>query len=238
MDPETYETPLRIEILGDADAAMRRAAAEIACEARAAVSAHGRFLFAVSGGRTPGLMLGALAEEDIPWDGVHVAQVDERAAPAGDPARNLRGIREILLGRCGLRPDRIHAMPVEDADLEAAAQRYVRELESFAGSPPIFDLIHLGLGADGHTASLIPGDPALDISASDAGVSGVYQGWRRMTLTFPAINRSRRVVWLVTGNEKAAALRLLLRGDRSIPAGRVRRDEAVVFADAAAAGRI
>ena len=226
-----------MEVFSDAGAAALKAASEIARAAREAVTARGRFVFAVSGGRTPGLMLRALAGEDIPWERVDLAQVDERAAPAGDPARNLCGIRDHLVRSHRLQPERVHAMPVEEADLEAAALRYARELEGLAGSPPVLDLVHLGLGADGHTASLIPGDAALDITASDVGVSGVYQGWRRMTLTFPAINRARRVIWLVTGSEKAEALRLLRRGDCSIPAGRVTRDAAVIFADFAAAGR-
>jgi 6-phosphogluconolactonase len=183
-------------------------------------------------------MLRALASEDVPWPGVHVVQVDERVAPAGDPDRNLTHLRESLLAHAPLRPEQIHAMPVESADLEAAAREYAALLEEIAGSPPVLDLVHLGLGPDGHTASLVPGDPVLDVTDRDVAVTGVYQGRRRMTLTYPIINRSRRILWLVTGAEKAGMLTRLRDGDRSIPAGRVRRDQALVLADRAAAEQI
>src|SRR5204863_824942 len=138
----------------DAGAVARRAAALVAAEARAAVAARGRFLAAVSGGHTPWQMLRNLADEEVPWEGVHVVQVDERVAPAGDPDRNLTHLRESLLARTPLRPEQVHAMPVEDADLEAAAARYARTLQTIAGPEPVLDLVHLGLGPDGHTASL------------------------------------------------------------------------------------
>jgi 6-phosphogluconolactonase len=127
-------------------------------------------------------------------------------------------------------------MPVESADLEAAAARYAATLREAAGSPPVLDLVHLGLGSDGHTASLVPGDPVLDVTDADVALTGVYQDRRRMTLTYPALDRGRRVLWLVTGGEKAGMLARLRAGDRSIPAGRVRADAALVLADAAAAG--
>jgi 6-phosphogluconolactonase len=129
-------------------------------------------------------------------------------------------------------------MPVEFQDLEVAAQRYEQTIEDLAGSPRVLDLAHLGLGADGHTASLIPGDPVLNITEADVAITGTYQGRRRMTLTYPILNRARRVLWLVTGMEKADALRRLQAEDPSIPAGRVRRDTALVFADRAAAGML
>jgi 6-phosphogluconolactonase len=193
---------------------------------------------AVSGGRTPWRMLRALAGERLPWEQVHVFQVDERAAPVADPERNLAHLRASLLDHAPLRPDHIHAMPVEAADLGRAAERYARTLRDVAGDPAVLDLVHLGLGPDGHTASLVPGDPALDIVDADVATSGPYQGRRRMTLTFPLINRSRRILWLVTGSEKAAMLVRLRDGDRSIPASRVRRDRALVLADRAAAQRL
>src|SRR5258705_7493126 len=118
-------------------------------------------------------------------------------------------------------------MPVEAPDLEAAASRYAETLWAIAGSPPVFDLVHLGLGADGHTASLVPGDPVLDVTDADVAVTRPYQGRRRMTLTFPIINRSRRVLWLVTGREKAGALVRLRNRDPSIPASCVRQDRAL-----------
>ena len=228
---------MEIRILADADSVAREAAAIIALEARAAVAARGRFVVAVSGGHTPWQMLRVLAGEDVPWKGVYVVQVDERVAPAGDPDRNLAHLRESLLEHAPLRPEQVYAMPVESSDLESAARRYALTLRDIAGSPPVLDLAHLGLGADGHTASLVPGDAALDVTEADVALTGPYQGRRRMTLTYPILNRSRRVLWLVTGSEKASMLVRLADGDASIPAGRVRRDEALVLADRAAAGR-
>ena len=225
---------MEIRILADADAVAREGAAIIAAEARAAVAARGRFIMAVSGGHTPWLMLRVLASEEVPWDRVHVVQVDERVAPAGHPDRNLTHMRESLLDHAPLRPGQIHAMPVEEEDLAAAAARYALTLREIAGSPPVLDLVHLGLGPDGHTASLVPGDPVLDITDTDVALTGVYQGRRRMTLTYPILNRSRRVLWLVTGSEKVGMLARLRDGDVSIPAGRVRRERALVLADQAA----
>jgi 6-phosphogluconolactonase len=228
---------MKIEVLADADAVAREAAAIIAAEARTTVEARGRFVMAVSGGHTPWLMLRTLADEKVPWVGVHVAQVDERVAPAGDPDRNLTHFRESLLDHASLPPERIYAMPVESSDLEAAAKRYAATLAELAGLPPVFDLVHLGLGPDGHTASLVPGDPVLEVTDADVALTGVYQGRRRMTLTYPVLNRSRRILWLVTGSEKAGMLIRLRDGDPSIPAGRVRQDNALVLADHAAAGQ-
>lgn len=229
---------METRILADADAVAREAAGVIAAEARAAVAARGRFIVAVSGGQTPWLMLRALAGEDVPWAGVHVVQVDERIAPAGDPDRNLTHLRESLLEHAPLPPEHIHAMPVEEADLEAAARSYARTLEKMAGTPPVLDLVHLGLGPDGHTASLVPNDPVLNVVDRDVALTGVYMKRRRMTLTYPMLNRSRRILWLVTGAEKVAMLPRLRAADASIPAGRVRQDHALVLADRAAAERL
>ncbi len=226
---------MKIEILETSGAVAQRAAEAIAGEARAAVAARGRFVMAVSGGRTPWLMLRALAGAGVPWPGVHVVQVDERAAPDGHPDRNLTHLRESLLEHAPLAAEQIHAMPVEAADLETAAAEYAATLRRIAGSPPALDMALLGLGPDGHTASLVPGDPVLDAADADVAVTGVYRGRRRMTLTYPAINRSRRILWIVTGSEKASMLVRLLDGDQSIPAGRIRRERALVIADKAAA---
>jgi 6-phosphogluconolactonase len=228
---------MRIEALADADAVARAGAVFTAGEARAAVAARGRFIVAISGGHTPWTMLRALADEEMPWAGVHVVQVDERVAPAGDPDRNLTHLRESLLAHCPLRPEQVHAMPVESADLEAASRRYALTLRQIAGSPAVLDLAHLGLGPDGHTASLVPGDPVLDVTDADVALTAEYQGRRRMTLTYPVLNRSRRILWLVTGGEKAEMLARLCGGDGSIPAGRIRRDQALVLADHEAAAR-
>lgn len=227
-----------IQVFSDADAVAVAAARVIAAEARGAVAVRGRFVLAVSGGRTPWQMLRALADEDVPWKGVHLVQIDERVAPAGHLDRNLTHIRESLLEHAPLRPEQMHAMPVEETDLEAAAMNYAATLRQIAGAPPVLDLAHLGLGADGHTASLVPGDPVLKVSAADVAPTGVYQQRRRMTLTYPLLNRSRRILWLVTGSDKAAMLVRLCAGDASIPAGRVRQDRALVLADRAAAGTL
>lgn len=225
---------MNIEVLADAAAVARRAAALVATAARDSVVRRGRFVLAVSGGHTPWLMLRDLAGEDVPWAVVHVFQVDERVAPPGDFDRNLTHLCESLLAHAPLRSEQVHAMPVEDADLDAAARRYAQVLQEVAGSPPVLDLVHLGLGPDGHTASLVPGDPVLDVTDRDVAVTGVYQGRRRMTLTYPILNRARGVLWLVPGDGKVAMLRRLLDGDTTIPAGRVRRGEALVVADRAA----
>ena len=227
---------MTLEVLPDPQAAAERAAAIIAEDARTAVAARGKFTMAVSGGHTPWVMLRALANEDVPWAGVEVFQVDERVAPAGDPERNLTHLEESLLAHAPIKRGQIHAMPVELPELEAAAKQYAETLRAIAGTPPVLDLVHLGLGPDGHTASLVPGDPVLSITDADVGVTAVYMGHRRMTLTYPILNRSRKILWLVTGAEKVAMLPRLQAGDAAIPAGRISRAQAAVLADRAAVG--
>jgi 6-phosphogluconolactonase len=144
-------------------------------------------------------------------------------------------LSESLLNEGSLNPEHIHAMPVELPDLNSAAERYAATLQKLAGTPPVLDLVHLGLGPDGHTASLVPGDPVLEVTDADVALTGVYQRRRRMTLTYPIINRSLRILWLVTGNDKAAMVRRLADGDTAIPAGRVKSDHALILADRAAA---
>jgi 6-phosphogluconolactonase len=227
---------MNIEVLVDAESVAREAAAVIAQEAWLAVAERGRFVMGVSGGQTPWRMLRALAAEQVPWDRVHVVQVDERVAPAGDPDRNLTHLRESLLEYAPLRPRQIHAMPVEAFDLDAAPDRYALDLHRLAGSPPVLDLVHLGVGTDGHTASLVPGDPVLAIVDRDVALTGIYQGRRRMTLTYPILNRARLILWVVTGVEKVDILSRLRDGDQSIPAGRVGGEKVLLLADMAAAG--
>jgi 6-phosphogluconolactonase len=227
---------MKIEIFNDDNSTAQAAAKAIAADARFAVAARGRFVMAVSGGHTPWIMLRALANEDLPWQSLHIVQVDERVAPAGDPDRNLTHLHESLLDHSPIPPEHIHGMPVESQDLEAAAKQYAALLSEIAGSPAVLDLVHLGLGPDGHTASLVPGDPALNVTASDVAVTGSYQGRRRMTLTYPVIDRARQILWLLTGSEKAGPLIRLRNGDPTIPAGRVSQQRAVIFADRAAAG--
>lgn len=224
---------MKIEVFSDDESTARAAAKYIAAEATAAVAARGQFVMAVSGGHTPWIMLRALATEELPWAHVHVVQVDERVAPAGDSDRNLTHLLESL-AQSPIRPEHIHAMPVELPDLEAGVAQYASTLRDLAGSPPILDLVHLGLGPDGHTASLVPGDPVLKIANADVALTGEYQHRRRMTLTYPIIDRARRILWLATGSEKAGMLARLRQGDASIPAGRISQERAVIFTDQAA----
>ena len=219
-------TTPQLEVLADADAVAERAAAFVAEQAEAAVADHGRLTFAVSGGHTPWAMFAHLAAK-MPWEKVTIYQVDERVAPEGDPDRNLTHLRASLPP--GGAAD-IRAMPVAADELDAAAADYARSL------PDSFDLIHLGLGPDGHTASLVPGDAVLNVLDRDVALTDVYQGRRRMTLTYPTLNKARLVLWLVTGEDKIDALRRLRAGDRSIPAGRVEAASALVIADSAATG--
>src|SRR6185503_17457318 len=227
---------MRIQVYSDAAAAATAGAKFIAAKAHEAVAACGRFVMAVSGGHVPWQMFRILANETMPWKDVHIAQVDERVAPAGDQDRNLTHLRERLLSHVPLPSGQDHAMPVEENDLEAGAATYAGLLRQIAGSPPVLDLVHLGLGPDGHTASLVPSDPVLEVTDRDVAVSGVYQKRRRMTLTYPILNRARCILWLVNGSEKAEILQRLADGDASIPAGRIWKDAAVIFADRAAAG--
>jgi len=227
---------VRTEILPDPGAVAIRAAERIAKVAREAVTERGRCALAFSGGTTPWRAFSALAEEDVPWDRVHLFQVDERVAPSGDPERNDSHLKEALIDRIAIPSANVHTMPVEKEDLDERARRYEAILRQIAGTPPVLDLVQLGLGEDGHTASLFPGDAALGVVDSEVAVTGLNRGWRRMTLTFPAIDRARCILWLVTGSGKAVALERLRAGDRSIPAGRVRSDRAVLLVDTAATG--
>jgi 6-phosphogluconolactonase len=229
---------MEMRVLADATAVAAEAAKIIAQEGRGAVAARGRFVFAVSGGKTPWQMLRALANEDLPWTSVYVAQVDERVAPAGDSDRNLTHLRDSLLAHAPLPQENVCAMAVDSPDLAVAMEQYALRLQEIAGAPPVLDLVHLGLGPDGHTASLVPGDLVLNVTDADVALTQPYQGRQRMTLTYPALNRARRILWVVTGAEKAGMLRRLRDGDVGIPAGFVRRDQALVLADRAAAEKL
>ena len=214
-----------LDVSPDAGAVAAKAASYVAAQARASVADHGRFTFAVSGGHTPWAMFAELRHEDMPWADVELFQVDERVAPDGDPDRNLTHLRESI----GDAPARVRPMPVTEAGLEAAAAGYATVL------PQRFDLVHLGLGPDGHTASLVPGDPVLEVTDALVAVTQPYQGHRRMTLTYPALARADQLLWLVTGADKRDALAKLLAGDESIPAGRVLAARSLIMADQAAA---
>lgn len=210
----------------DAEAAAERGAALIAETAAAAIAERQAFTFAVSGGRGPWRMFELLGAQRLDWPRIEIFQVDERVAPDRNPDRNLTHLLESLpeAAHESLRP-----MPVGEAELEAAAGEYAVAL------PDRLDLVHLGLGPDGHTASLIPDDPVLEIADCRVAVTGEYQGRRRMTLTFPALAAARRILWLVTGADKREPLAKVRRGDRSIPAGRVDATKAIVICDRAAA---
>lgn len=218
---------LAVEVLADPAAVARRGAEVVSAAAAEAIDARGRFTFAVSGGRTPWAMFAELPAA-LPWEKITIFQVDERVAPDGDADRNLTHLLASLPP--GAAAD-VRPMPVDADELEQAAAAYAASL------PDAFDLVHLGLGPDGHTASLVPGDPVLDVADRDVAVTGVYQRRRRVTLTYPALNRARRILWLVTGADKRDAFGRLRDGDGSIPGGRVNRAHALVLADAAAAGQ-
>jgi 6-phosphogluconolactonase len=219
----------KLEVLADERAAARRAAELIAAAGAAAVAERGSFAFAMSGGRSPWAMLAILGElEQMPWHQTELFQVDERVAAPGSEDRNLT---HMVLGLSMDHQSTLRPMPVTQRDLDGAAREYEASL------PERFDLVHLGLGPDGHTASLVPGDPVLEVEDRRVAMTGgSYQGHPRMTLTYPALEAARRILWLVTGAEKRDPLAKLLGEDESIPAGRVRNDEMVVVADEAAAG--
>jgi 6-phosphogluconolactonase len=227
---------MEILVYPDPTAVARAAADFIERHARESIAVSQHFLFAVSGGSTPWKMLADLGQRDLPWEQAQIFQVDERVAPDGSPDRNWTHLQQSLAPVWNRIGSRAHAMPVADSDLEAAASQYAAHLIEAAGNPPRLDLIHLGLGADGHTASLTPKDPALGIRDRDVAITLTYQGHQRMTLTFTAINRARQILWVVTGADKRRALTLLLNGDSSIPAAHVSDDNATVIADAAAVG--
>jgi 6-phosphogluconolactonase len=219
-----------IEVLQSADGAAHHFAELIAMRARAMVAANGTFTLALSGGTEPWKAFAQLADEDVPWDAVEIFQADERVAPMGDDDRNLTHMEKSLPPAAWAR---MHPMPVDSSNLEAAASQYAKLL------PERLDVVHLGLGPDGHTASLVPGDPVLEVDDRDVALTATeYEGRRRMTLTYPMIDRSRELLWLVTGESKEEPLRQLLAGDPSIPAGRVRAERSLVLADAAASGLI
>lgn len=220
---------VRTEFLPDPGAVAIRAAERIAQVAREAVTERGRCTLAFSGGTTPWQALRALAGEDVPWDRVHLFQVDERIAHSGSTERNYFHLKEALIDRIAIPSTNVHPMPVEEEDLDEGARRYESILRQIVGTPPVLDLVQLGLGEDGHTASLFPGDAAIQVIDADVAVTDIHKGRRRMTLTFTAIDRARCILWLVTGPAKAAALERLLAGDRSIPAGRVLRSRAVLL---------
>jgi 6-phosphogluconolactonase len=231
---------MQIEIFADADAVAKAAAQLIASDARAAIAARGVFSFAVSGGKTPWIMLKELASEELPWSQMHLFQIDERIAPEGDKDRNFTQIL-VSLAAAPIPAGNIHAMPVNAVNPEQTCHDYAQTLEKYCGIPPVLDLAHLGLGPDGHTASLVPGDPVLTVRDCDVALTdpvNLYQDRRRMTLTYPMINRSRKILWLATGTEKAPMIVRLKHGDPTIPAGVIAQGNAILLADQPAAAEL
>jgi len=233
VSPDPATIRIAVDVEDDATGVARRAAAIVAAACRASVHARGSCAIAVSGGTTPWMMFEALADEDVPWDALGLWQVDERFAPQG---HDDRGLTHLLAALPAPGRARVHAMPVDDLDpgddeaLAAAAAAYAAEL------PERFDLIHLGLGADGHTASLVPGDAALEVRDRLVTITGLYQRRRRMTFTYPVLDRARHILWVATGASKAYALRLLRARDASIPASRVAAPDQLAVLDRAAWG--
>ncbi|HYW03752.1 MAG TPA: 6-phosphogluconolactonase [Gammaproteobacteria bacterium] len=220
------------EVTHDPDGAAARGAALMRRQLAGALERRGTAFVAFSGGRTPWKMLRRLAQAPVDWTRVHVFQVDERWAPDGDDARNLTHLR-----KCLPESALLHPVPVAEAGSpEEAAELYAEVLAREIGRGGQLDAVHLGLGEDGHTASLVPGDPVLEVTDRDVAATGEYRGHRRVTFTYPLINRARTLVWLVCGGDKRHALRSLLVGDPAIPAGRVRGERQIVVADSAAAG--
>lgn len=232
---------MQIEVLANDDAVAKAAAGVIAAAARKAVAERGVFTLAVSGGKTPWAMLKDLASEEVPWSQVHVFQIDERIAPEGDPDRNLTHLHESLLGNAPIPKENIHAMPVNATDPSLGASEYEQTLREFCGNPPTLDMAHLGLGPDGHTASLVPNDPVLGVVDRDVALTDpvhLYQNRRRMTLTYPMINRSRQILWLATGAAKIPMIVRLKAADHSIPGGRISQGQALLLTDTAAAAGV
>lgn len=227
---------MRLEVASTPDEAARLAARLIAAVLCMAVERRGFATLAVSGGRTPLPLLRALIGEPlVDWPAVHVFQVDERVVARGEPARNLSALHEILVWKGPLPRRNLHPMWVDRADLAGAAASYAQELAAVAGEPPVLDLIHLGLGGDGHTASLFAGDPALGAMGRSVATTLVHAGYRRMTLTCRVLDQARNVLWFVTGADKAGVVADLYMGGAPFPAGRVARQRAVLVADEPAA---
>jgi 6-phosphogluconolactonase len=229
---------VRLRICATPDEAATAAADAIAELARSAVEVRRSFTLALSGGSTPLPLFDRLASADVPWSSTHLFQTDERVAPQGDAARNLTDLGRHLLSRIPLAKDRFHCMPVDGGDVESGAREYERLLRKVAGLPPVLDVVHLGLGSDGHTASLVPGDHVVGVRDREVAFSEAYQGRRRMTLTVPVLDRARHLIWLVCGSAKSGAVLRLLSADRTIPAGLIRQANATLFLDHDAAALI
>lgn len=221
---------LALTVVPDAEALAAAVASAIAGAISTAIAERNRAVVAFSGGTTPAAMLRRLSGADLAWSNVAVFQVDERVAPDGSDDRNATMLMRELLDHV---PAQSYLMPVTRDRLEDAADSYALLLGDVCGG--VLDVVHLGLGADGHTASLVPDDPVLDETAADVALTQEYRGHRRMTMTLPLLNRARAVIWEVAGADKSPALAQLIRGG-DIPAARVEQQHATLYADTAAAG--
>ena len=203
---------------------------------RESVERHGDAMLAVSGGRSPWAMFELLVgDTTVPWSHVHLLQVDERVVPDGYPDRNWTHIAERFVDSGVIAADHAHPMPVTADDLHAAAAEYSALISALCPEGAI-DALHLGLGDDGHTASLAPGDGVCDVLDRDVALTcEPYNGTMRMTLTRPCLDRAVHGFFQVCGEGKRAAVEQLLAGDTSIPASLLAGDRLLVLADAAAA---
>lgn len=218
-------------ILKDPESAARWAAGRMAEWLMEAIDARGRASVALSGGRSPWIMMADLFRRNLPWDAVDILQVDERVAPDGDDIRNMSRLGPLIVGSPA-EMARVHPMQVADG-VDAAVADYRAVLDDLGG--PI-DVVQLGLGDDGHTASLVPGDPVLTVTdAPVAATTSRYRGTTRVTLTYPVLAAARHVLWLVTGQDKHEMVRLLEDGDPEIPAGRVSAPAQILVLDQGAA---
>jgi polyphosphate glucokinase len=235
LDMGAHTGPMNLFVADSAEAAADSAARDLADSIRAAVDARGRCTLAFSGGHSPRILFRALAQQRVPWGSVHVFQVDERVVSIGSPDRNWTELQRNLFDHITIPASNLHPMPVDSPDLGKAAEQYTADLTAVAGQPPVLDVIHLGLGSDGHTASLIPGDPVLHEVETEVAATGEYQGHRRLTLTYPCLRRARQLLWFVTGADKAAVVVRLQQNDQSIPAGRLGHDRNFLYTDRLAA---
>lgn len=216
----------RVEVVEDGERLADEAADRIEALLRAT---EGPFRMALSGGSTPRKLYGILAKRDLPWDRLHLFLGDERYVPSDHPDSNYRMVRETLLAGSPLAEERVHRWKTELPPEEAAAE-YAREVtREFGAERPVFDLVLLGMGDDGHTASLFPGSPALSVTdrLTAANPVGGDKGWR-LTFTFPLLNAGRRVLFLIAGAAKTPALRRVLAGE-DFPAAHVRGTEDTLF---------
>jgi 6-phosphogluconolactonase len=225
---------MKTEIFPQAGDVAEAAAAYLAQQITTTLATKSTFSMAISGGRTPWEMLKILAKADLPWQRVNLFQVDERVAPDGHADRNLTQLFQAIAGTPMVTQLRIFPMPVLAADLEEGCREYTQVIHEVTEGKSL-DLIHLGLGSDGHTASLVPEDGVMEVQDRlVACTQNTYQGRIRMTLTYPLLNSAKQLLWIVTGSEKQEMVKRLLQQDPSIPAGSIRQENALLLVDQAA----